>query len=184
MFSWGIMCIDCEQINYVCNLTHCQGDFVTKSTTIGERLEQERKRLRLTQDQMADFVGIERARLSKYENGITIPRCDTLNTFKKVGVDVSYVLTGERSSLSATVLTFEEERLLASYRAATEKNKVVARTVVYALASLNEHEKDMVSEPLPHIHQAQNDDVSNSTHLTVHEESDVYEVKKAGKEDK
>ena len=159
---------------------------MSKNTFGGDRLRKERERLGLTQEQIADLVGIERARWSRYENGVTIPRSDTLEAFKKAGVDVGYVLTGERGSLSTTVLTIDEEDLLGNYRKATEENRKVARKIIYALARLNKNEESIISEPSHHSYDVRND-VSNSTHLSVQEEPQIYEAdvpKKRGKKDK
>ena len=45
---------------------------------LGERLKKERKKMGITQNQMAEFLGIERSRYAKYECGDAAPPLDIL----------------------------------------------------------------------------------------------------------
>ena len=79
----------------------------------GERLREERDRLKFTQQEMADRMGVRREMSSKYERGQAVPGGDALAAFATAGGDVQYVLTGQRSS---TALTPDEKELLSGYR--------------------------------------------------------------------
>lgn len=65
---------------------------------IGERLKAERKRLGLSQQKVADAIGVRREMWAKYEGG-SEPGAEVLARAQEAGVDVLYVLTGQRAPL-------------------------------------------------------------------------------------
>jgi transcriptional regulator with XRE-family HTH domain len=67
---------------------------------IGQRLLEERGRLGLTQQALADAIGAPRVSFVKYEAGQSSPAAETLAAFEIAGVDVRYVLTGLRQAPS------------------------------------------------------------------------------------
>ena len=67
---------------------------------IGERLPEERQRLRLSQQALADLIGGVRLSIVKYESGRSSPAAETLAAMEAIGIDVRYVLTGFRTSPS------------------------------------------------------------------------------------
>lgn len=64
---------------------------------IGGRILEERKRLRLTQQDVADFVGITRQSQAKYEKGERSPDAIYLEKILGLGFNSYYVLTGNKS---------------------------------------------------------------------------------------
>jgi len=74
----------------------------TKSTneeqtnTRGLRIRSERLRLHLTQDAFSKGVGVHRRTQVNYESGVREPDTIYLEAAARLGVDVAYVLTGER----------------------------------------------------------------------------------------
>ena len=46
--------------------------------TIGERLRDARKAMKMTQEDLAKKIGVKRAVISKYETGLISPSADTL----------------------------------------------------------------------------------------------------------
>ena len=73
-------------------------------STYGDRLRNERLRLKLTQAQLADAGGVGRHAQSCYERDITLPRADYLAAITLQGIDTVYIITGRRTlpvSLSA-----------------------------------------------------------------------------------
>ena len=74
---------------------------VAQNSTFGERLSQERTRLGLSQDGLASATGMSKRAIGNYERNERSPDADQLVVLKNVGVDVLYLLTGER--LSETV---------------------------------------------------------------------------------
>ena len=65
--------------------------------TFGERFKAERVKHNLTQQEVADGLGVSRRMITRYENGISLPR--SKEAYKKIadffGVDVNYLLTEE-----------------------------------------------------------------------------------------
>lgn len=61
---------------------------------VGARLREERKRLSLTQAELAERVGVSRAAVVTYESGRTPPDVSLMDRLKELGVRTSYVLTG------------------------------------------------------------------------------------------
>ncbi|MCO8161955.1 helix-turn-helix domain-containing protein [Pseudomonas sp. 21LCFQ02] len=64
-------------------------------TGIGPRLKRERVRLKLSQSALGAIGGVETNAQGNYENGMRYPRADYLSRVSEVGVDVSYVVTGQ-----------------------------------------------------------------------------------------
>ena len=80
---------------------------------IGDRLKEERERLRMTQESFSVAGGAGKRAYIRYEQGERLPDAGFLAALSASGVDVLYVLTGRRS---ATALSPEEQTLLAYYR--------------------------------------------------------------------
>ena len=98
---------------------------------IGRRLKEERERLELTQP--VSLCGGSKRSLVDWESGKILPNTAFLSATAKIGVDVSYVLSGIRSS-SQIDITKEEQALLDNYRNADEEGKKAAHRVLNALA--------------------------------------------------
>lgn len=82
--------------------------------SFSERLKEERKRLKVTQKDLADNFGLTTMTWGKYERAITAPDAYILSELSKFGIDIVYLLTGERKPVSQ--LNFEEEELIKLYR--------------------------------------------------------------------
>lgn len=63
---------------------------------IGSRLRSERRRLGLTQARLAALGGVQPNAQGRYESGIRVPRADYLASVARIGIDVLYVVTGQR----------------------------------------------------------------------------------------
>lgn len=63
-----------------------------------ERLKEERKRLKLTQGDIADICGISREMWGKYERGIAIPGGEVLASLAMAGINIQYILTGVKAN--------------------------------------------------------------------------------------
>ena len=61
---------------------------------IGTRLREERKRLRMTQAELAARVGVSRAAIVTYESGRTPFDVSFMDQLKELGVRTGYVLSG------------------------------------------------------------------------------------------
>nr|WP_157641624.1 helix-turn-helix transcriptional regulator [Burkholderia ubonensis] len=85
----------------------------TRTTTIGERLRLERKRLGHSQTQFAELAGVHKNAQGNYEGDLRRPDADYLVQIASIGVDVLFVLTGQHNT---SELSTDEHVLLAGYR--------------------------------------------------------------------
>lgn len=83
---------------------------------------------------MAVRLGVSRRTLVAWEKGEQFPNALVLSQAAEMGVDVLFVLTGQRTPQSAQSLSPEETALLDNYHAATEDDRAVARRVLSSLA--------------------------------------------------
>ncbi len=70
--------------------------------TIGQRIAKCRKNKNISQEELAEMLGVSRQAVSKWENDITVP--DTYNMIqlsKVLGEDVEYLACGNESAISA-----------------------------------------------------------------------------------
>ncbi|MGE6387140.1 helix-turn-helix domain-containing protein [Pseudomonas sp. NPDC078416] len=68
---------------------------------LGLRLRQERNRLKLSQSALGAIGGVETNAQGNYENGNRSPKADYLLRIAEAGVDLNYVMSGNRSSADA-----------------------------------------------------------------------------------
>ncbi|MDD2060843.1 helix-turn-helix domain-containing protein [Pseudomonas sp. GD03860] len=101
----------------------------------GERLRQERTRLGLRQDDFASLGGVNRNTQGSYEKGERNPDVAYLAAVARVGVDVSFVITGMRKVDTAQELTEPEQRLLTRYRSLASTDQEIVHRVVGAMVS-------------------------------------------------
>lgn len=99
----------------------------------GQRLKEERKRLGLSQEEFAAIAGVTRRPYAEWETGKTSPKAEQLSALADKGVDVYYVLTGQRVA-TATTLTAREAALVDNYRASDEDAKKALEKTSAALA--------------------------------------------------
>jgi len=64
--------------------------------TFGERFREERRRLGLIQQEVADATGLSKRAMGTYERGVRSPDAELLMRLIDLGMDVYYVLTGKR----------------------------------------------------------------------------------------
>lgn len=64
--------------------------------SIGARLREERERLRLSQADLAEKVGVSRVTLGRYETDKRDMGSDFLDRIAKLGMESQYILTGEK----------------------------------------------------------------------------------------
>ncbi|CAE6844305.1 helix-turn-helix domain-containing protein [Xanthomonas arboricola pv. corylina] len=83
--------------------------------TVGKRLKEERKRLRLTQQEMADACGISKWAQLYFEKDQNMPGGAYLLAAHARGVDIVYVLLEHRMELDPS-----EAALVAAFRAAPQ----------------------------------------------------------------
>ncbi len=98
--------------------------------TISSRLIESRKTLGLSQQALADRVGIALRSQQNYEKGDRSPDADYLASLATAGADVLYILTGSREGPEPESLTEEERALLADYREASGPVRRAARAAL------------------------------------------------------
>lgn len=70
--------------------------------SLGDRLREERERLGLNQTQFGDLAAVTKKTQMLYEGDQRSPKADYLTAIAQAGVDVQYLLTGNRSVLGAS----------------------------------------------------------------------------------
>ncbi|WP_312481062.1 helix-turn-helix domain-containing protein [Stutzerimonas nitrititolerans] len=126
---------------------------------IGERLKEERERLGENQTDFAALAGVTRKTLFGYETAERMPPADALAAWAESGLDVAYVVLGQRSNAksishlprgglnsnppTSTGLTADELELLELFRSATLSQKMEA------VAVLTGSNKKKASRPKP-----------------------------------
>lgn len=65
--------------------------------SIGARLKAERLRLGLSQSDFGKHGGVAANAQGRYESGVRFPRADYLAEIAKMGADVLFVVTGQRT---------------------------------------------------------------------------------------
>ncbi|MRN38969.1 helix-turn-helix domain-containing protein [Neisseria sp. N95_16] len=95
----------------------------------GSRLKVERKKLGLTQSQLAEKCGITREMWGKYERGVFMPNCEIIFSFYGLGADVNFLFTGNRPSENSNELSKDELELLQNYRQSTDKSREIILTI-------------------------------------------------------
>ncbi len=112
-----------------------------ETSTIGSRLRSERLRLGVSQSALAEACGAKKTSQINYEAGRTYPDADYLVKAAAVGVDVLYVLTGERAPISpepgaafSAALTGEEAALVDNFRHSSAEGRCAIAAAGAALA--------------------------------------------------
>jgi transcriptional regulator with XRE-family HTH domain len=108
---------------------------------MGERLREERKRLGLSQTEMALIAGGSLRAQQTYEAGKRTPTAEYLAALVARGVDVTFVLTGARKDRDETIDSLEAA-LLCAFRAlgSTAKAAIVHIAEMAALGEAKARE--------------------------------------------
>jgi len=101
---------------------------------IGPRLREERERLGLSQKAFGEIGGVESNAQGKYESGERTPKANYLASVADKGVDVLYVLTGNRTPAPVENLSTNEAWVLGSYRALLKEDQDAIRRLTTTLA--------------------------------------------------
>ena len=105
-----------------------------KNSSFALRLKQHRELCRLTQQQVADILNINRTTYTKYETGVSEPSHEVLRKIVSIfGTDYNTLLGNGSSflpivqdpddSLKLYNLSNDEKKLLIAYRAMSDENK-------------------------------------------------------------
>lgn len=113
---------------------------------LGERIKFERERLKLSQADFADKVGISRPTQVNYEKGRHIPDAQYLARLGGVGADLDYVLFGERASKKLYALQANRVLPLVARRV-----KIDYPSLLEILVLVAQDEADALEKPGPEI---------------------------------
>ncbi len=105
---------------------------------IDVRLKEERERLGLSQPLFAQAAGAAKRTLADWEKGVSSPTAVQLSALAKIGVDVLYILTGQRSQPvpESASLPPRVRALVDNYEATDEDGKrVIESTASFAAQS-------------------------------------------------
>lgn len=102
---------------------------------IGARLREERERLGHTQTEFADLGSASKRSQTDWEQGNLVPNGEYLATISNHGVDVGYVLTGERNS---NHLSEEECLFLSELRRLDQRGQDCMLGMLAAMSAHNE----------------------------------------------
>lgn len=103
---------------------------------ISVRLQEERKRLALTQEAVAEKIGATKRSVINWEGGASLPGAEVLASLATIGADVLYILTGQRSAplTREPALAPDEKIMLDNYRHAPDGVKSGVKTTLGAFA--------------------------------------------------
>lgn len=87
-----------------------------QSVSIGDRLRSERQRLDLNQTELGERGSVTKKTQMLYEAGGRFPDAAYLAAVAAVGVDVRYVITGQREGPTPEALSADERYLLERFR--------------------------------------------------------------------
>jgi transcriptional regulator with XRE-family HTH domain len=88
---------------------------MTKKSTIGTRLREERERLSFSQEGFSAVAGSTKRTQLNHEKGNGTPTAAALAVWAAVGLDVVYVVTGERDGQAPPPPPSPEEQTLLAY---------------------------------------------------------------------
>ena len=104
-----------------------------KYVQIGKRLKEERMRIGVSQVDFSEACNSSRNALLQWERGETTPNASGLAAMAALGVDVLYVITGQRSTDSEATLAPDERDLLAAWRTSSGKGRALLSAAVDVL---------------------------------------------------
>lgn len=106
-------------------------------------MKNERERLGLNQTEFSAFGGVSKVSQFNYETDKRSPDAVYLAAVAAIGVDVLYVLTGQRAAPQQSTLGADETVLVEKYRRLAPENKVHAQAVVGAFADKGDCGKEV-----------------------------------------
>ncbi len=103
---------------------------------IGDRLREERERLGMSQAAFGELGGVKANAQGNYEKGDRYPDAAYLAAVAVRGVDVLYVVTGQRCPVLAESISAVEADLLGDYRRLSPHQRAHTSNMVNALAEM------------------------------------------------
>lgn len=98
---------------------------------IGERLKEERKRIKITQEELSACLKLTSRTWGSYERGQSTPDAWILSELEKKGIDIYYVITGKKLPIAFD--NPDEEKIIKQYRSADEEIKFAISSIFDAM---------------------------------------------------
>lgn len=102
--------------------------------TISVRLKEERARLKLSQTDLGAVGGVGKTTQINYEKGVGSPDATYLAAVAELGVDILYVVTGERKPQLAETISADAAEFLYIYEHVDTADREVLRRMASAFA--------------------------------------------------
>lgn len=102
--------------------------------TIGDRLREERSRLGLSQTDLGAAGGVGKTTQINYEKGSGSPDARYLAAAADLGIDVLYIVTGERKPLAVDSISAETAEFLEVYQKVGKTDREVLFRIASAFA--------------------------------------------------
>lgn len=112
--------------------------FSIQMSGIGERLREERERIGLSQGAFGEIGGVKANAQGNYEKGDRYPDAAYLACLSARGIDVLYVVTGERTPMPADCLSAEEAEFLHHYRQIPAADRAGLNKIAAAMAAMGD----------------------------------------------
>lgn len=104
--------------------------------TISVRLKEERARLKLSQTELGAVGGVGKTTQINYEKGVGSPDATYLAAVAQSGVDVLYVVTGERKPTLTDSISADAAELLKAYEHVGPDDRQVLLRMASAFAKV------------------------------------------------
>ncbi len=135
-------------VNYGNRTVSCQGVLMELLVSFGERLREERERLRLNQTAFAAAGGVTKKTQMLYESGERFPDIRYLAAVQEIGCDTHYIVTGLRDGAAPVTLTSDEQLLLERYRASPAALRDAALRVLLGGDVAPKHQGQVFNGPV------------------------------------
>ncbi|QTT81056.1 helix-turn-helix transcriptional regulator [Pseudomonas chlororaphis] len=129
VFVGGDYALEISLVKGEC-LKNCAPDSAPEGS-VGDRLREERVRLNLNQEDLAQVGGVNRNTQGSYERGARNPDSAYLIAISDLGVDVMFVLTGTRAVSGS--LSADEAQIIVQYRHIPEQDQRALRRFLKAM---------------------------------------------------
>jgi transcriptional regulator with XRE-family HTH domain len=118
-----------------CQCKYASGKILTLSEEIGARLRELRAGAGLTQDQLAEKLGVSKRTQGNYESGASDAPASYLSLANSLlDFDVAYIVHGSRKTLPNEALTEAEDCLVNQFRSIPEDDQKAIRRILEAMA--------------------------------------------------
>ncbi|WP_159886401.1 helix-turn-helix domain-containing protein [Acinetobacter dispersus] len=107
---------------------------IENNDSIGSRLGKERLRFGFTQPELAEKLELDKQSVYRYENDKRMMKIDDLQKLLKLGFDVLYILSGQKSD-SLAMLTPQEKDWLTLYSQTNLNQRDALFTVARSFAA-------------------------------------------------